>query len=455
MFRVILKKGDRVICDSNENSREDEDNSSMGQGKMCSELTQFYLELDYFKKLRSGREALQLITLMENKERRNRISSKAIEEVVKRLKNIPEINIEYENININKDLINCKNGVVNIKTGELFYHNPEYVFTYCINADYKANSAIGICDENIEYGQETLKFFKTSLVEDKYKQRLLMEIIGYLISDFNNAKKAFIFLGKPHSGKSLLTKIISNLIGCENISNIPFHKLGERFSIAEFSTHKININAELDSAPIRKISSFKAIVGNDYIKGEFKGKPLFSFKSKCKLLFCGNYMPEIKDLESTQAFTDRLIFLMFNKSTPKEEIDYELEEKLMGEIDILFTKSIFALRNLISNNFKFTMPKDSKKFLEEYENRQNHISEFINECCYFDENAKIHTKDLHNVYLKFCEGNCITEYNLTKFNEYISNLDGVEKARFRFNGNNLRGFKGISIKNFAFGGTEH
>ena len=469
-IRVKLTRGDETIIDSDLNAREKEDNSSMGQGKMCSELTQFYLELDlfriinddlymydeelgYFKKLRNGREALELIRLIEDKIRRNRISSKAIEEVVKRLKNIPEINLDYENINVNKELINCKNGVVNIQTGELFQHNPSYLFTYCINANYQANSSMGVHDEEIPYGQETLKFLKTSLNDDVYKRRLLIEIIGYLISDFNNAKKAFIFLGKPHSGKSLLTKIISNLIGCENISNIPFHKLGERFSIAELSSHKLNINAELDSSPIRKISSFKAIVGNDYIKGEFKGKPLFSFKNKCKLLFCGNYMPEIVDIESTQAFTDRLQFLIFDRSVPKEEIDYELEEKLMNEIDVIFTKSVAALRNLINNNFKFTIPKDSKEFLHVYSNRQNHIPEFINECCYMEEEAKVHSKDLYNVYLKFCKDNCIADYNFNKFSEYISNIDGIEKSRFRFNGNNLRGFKGITIKNLGWSGT--
>ncbi|WP_160690112.1 phage/plasmid primase, P4 family [Clostridium sp. C2-6-12] len=462
-FAVQLKRGDEVVFNSNLKQQEKEDIGSITQGKVCSELTDYYLNLGIFKvindslymynhslgyliKLKEGREAVKLINLIKDKRRKNRIASKTIEEVIKRLKNIEEINLEYEEVNANPQYINCKNGVVDILSGELMTHDIKHKFTYCINAEY-------ISSKEIRWN-ETEKFFNTSLEANQTKVQLLMEVIGYLISDYNNAKKAFIFLGKPHSGKSLLTKIISKLVGCENISNIPFHKLGDRFSNAELSINKLNINAELDSTPIRKISNFKAIVGNDYLSAEFKGKPLFSFKSKTKLLFCGNYMPEIKDIESTEAFLDRLVFLMFNRSTPKEEMDYCLEEKLMKEIDLIFTVAIWRLKTLVLNNFQFTMPKDSKEFLNEYSNRQNHIQEFISEACILESNAKIHTKDLYNIYLKFCNENCISPYNLIKFNEYIATIDGVDRSRFRINGKNLRGFMGVSIKNFMVDGTE-
>lgn len=412
----------------------------------CNNNLYFYNEeLGYLQRIPEGEEALYIRKNIDFDIGCN-LSSRHVEELIRRLKSEPEINIKYEEFNSNPYLINCKNGVVDVVNNKLFHHDVNYKFTYCIDANYS--------ESEIKYGKETTKFFKTSLENNEDKIRLLLEVIGYLISDFNNAKKAFIFLGKPHSGKSLLTKIISNLIGCENVSNIPFHKLGERFSIGELSNHKLNINAELDSSPISKISNFKAIVGNDFLSGEFKGKPLFSFKSKTKLLFCGNYMPEVKDIESTQAFTDRLIFLIFNRSTPKEELDYELEEKLMNEIDLLFTESIFALKNLINNNFKFTIPNDSMAYLKEYTNRQNHISEFISECCYLSDQHRVYTKDLYKWYLNFCEENCINSYNFNKFNAYIANCDGIIRARFRCNGSNKRGFEGIGIKDFLCVGTE-
>lgn len=464
-LQVGLYRGSKKISGDSIEVQQKEDNLNICQGKVCSELTQRYLNLDliriinnelymyddkfgYFKILKEGEATRKLLSLLKEEIKRDSISSKTIEEVVKRLKNMDEINLEYSEINSNPQYINCQNGVLDIIEQKLLPHEKKYLFTYCINANYIDDP------EGVEYTKEITKFFNTSLEEDENKRKLLMEVIGYMISDFNNAKKAFIFIGKPHSGKSLLARIISKLIGSENVSNIPFHKLGDRFSNAELSIHKLNINAELDSTPIRRISNFKAIVGNDYLSAEFKGKPLFSFKSRTKLLFCGNYMPEIKDIESSQAFTDRLIFLIFNRSTPKKEIDYRLEEKLINDIDVIFTQSMYALKELVGNNFQFILPKDSQKFLEEYSNNQNHVLEFISECCRLEDGAKVHTKNLYKMYQKFCEQNCIAMYNLTKFSEYISNVNGVYKTRFRLNGMNLRGFEGIAIKEFPWDGTE-
>lgn len=442
------KKGERDKSELNTMKKLFKYYVDLGQFYCCNNnLYKYDEENGYLRKIDIADEHLKIKESLEYEDRCN-ISSKQIEELIKRLKSEPSINLDFEKINSNSQYINCKNGVVDIASKKLLPHDKKYNFTYYINANYKGDI------EDLHYGEETLKFFESSLQGDKFKRKLLMEIIGYLISDFNNAKKAFIFLGKPHSGKSVLTKLITILVGNENVSNIPFHKLNDRFSNSQLSECKLNINAELDSSPVRKISNFKAIVGGDIISAEYKGRPLFSFKSKTKLLFCGNAMPEIKDIETTQAFTDRLIFLMFNRSTPKEEIDYELESKLIKEIDVLFTKAIYALNNLINNNFQFSIPEDSKKFLEEYSNNQNHITEFVRECCIISQEEKIHTKSIFILYQKFCENNCITPYTQNKFSEYIASIEGIQRTRFRENGINARGFKGINIKNFNLCGTE-
>lgn len=463
-MKVSLTRGDKVINPLSTEQQEKNDNTYITQGKVQSELTSKYLNMDIFRvinndlymyneakgcleKLQSGRDAMKLISLLPEN-RQNDISSKTISEVIQRLKYQEKINIENDVVNASPRYINCKNGVVDLETQELLPHSIDYKFTYCINANYIEH------EEELSYGDETLKFFNSSLEGDEDKRKLLMQIIGYLISDFNNAKKAFIFLGKPHSGKSVLTKIITTLVGNENISNIAFHKLNDRFSNSQLSLCKLNINAELDSTPVRRISNFKAIVGGDILSAEFKGQPIFSFQAKTKLLFCGNAMPEIKDIETTKAFTDRLIFLIFNRSTPEEEIDHNLEEKLINEIDILFTKATIALRYLIEENFKFIIPNDSKSYLEDYSNNQNHIKEFVNECCEINDGEKVHTKILYKAYQKFCEDNCISPYTQNKFSEYIIAIEGVQRTRFRQDGVNARGFNGVNIKKISVCGTE-
>lgn len=395
------------------------------------------LQYVYLRHIPKHQEEVEINKLIEKKYRIY-IHPTTISNLIKKLKSDPELQVAYEQLNIYKGLINCKNGVVDVNTGNLLPHDRKYKFNYVINANYNFNA-----HSNLYHFKN---FINTSLEGDNIKINLLLEIIGYLVSGYTNAKKAFVFLGRPHSGKSMLSRIISYLVGENNVSNIPIHKLGERFLIAEYSTNKLNIGAEIGSTNMKNIETFKAIVGNDYLQAEYKGRDSFSFKSEIKLLFCGNQMPNISDSEISDAFTDRLVFLIFDKTVPKEQMDYNLEEKLKSEIDGIFTASVFALSELIRRNFKFTQPYDSKQFAEYYKNKQNHIQEFVLDRCIIGANERIHTKDLYDEYIQFCQENCIQPYSEIKFGDYIEANIGIQRARFRLNGNNLRGFLGIRLK---------
>ena len=399
--------------------------------------------LGYFEYIEENQELIEINKFI-SEDIRARIAPRFLSDIVKKLKSEPTIQMSNDYINREKNFINCKNGVINLDTGELVKHDKKYLFTYCIKANFILNQD-DIKAPNFE------EFIDTSLEGDKEKRKLLLEIVGYLSSNYNEAKTAFIFLGKPHSGKSLLSKLIAKLIGEKEVSNIPLHKLGDRFSIAEFSNHRININAEISSSKLNNIDVFKAIVGGDYLTGEYKGQSPFSFKCRIKLLFCGNFMPELKDLEVGDAFTDRLKFLLFNVTTPEEKRNYNLENLLMEEIDSIFTLSIYELKELIKKNFEFQKVSDSQEFVNFYKNENNHIDEFIKERCILGKDYKIHSKDIYSEYINFCDENCIEAYKQNKFLAFLGNVPGIGKGRFRIEGKNCRGFNGISIKNNIYG----
>lgn len=215
-------------------------------------------KLGYFEYIEESRELIEINKFI-SEEIRAKISPKFLTDIVKKLKSEPTIQISNYDINRDKNLINCKNGVINLDTGELMRHEKEYSFTYCIEANFILNKE-EISAPNFE------EFIETSLEKNKEKRKLLLEIVGYLSSNYNEAKAAFVFLGRPHSGKSLLSKLIARLIREKEVSNIPLHKLGDRFNIAELSNHRININAELSSCKVGSVDVFKSIVGGDYLK---------------------------------------------------------------------------------------------------------------------------------------------------------------------------------------------
>ena len=65
---------------------------------------------------------------------------------------------------------------------------------------------------------------------------------------------------------------------------------------------KLNISGELNEGELKGLNTIKALTGNDDIIGERKGRDPFVFKNKAKLVFAGNQMPLLKNLDSTSAF---------------------------------------------------------------------------------------------------------------------------------------------------------
>lgn len=363
---------------------------------------------------------------------------KDIKKLIAKLKINLDLHFDSDKFDTYDDLININNGVFNVHTGELIPKKREYYFTSNIDAAFFEDVSLDDCPT-------FKKFYETSLCGDDKSLTLLLQIIGYLCCNYSPAKKAFMFIGEKNCGKSKILEFISRLIGENNVCNIPLHKLGNRFNVAELSRNKVNIQAELSLDPLREIETFKNAVGGDTLCGEDKGENLFYFKNKCKLLFAGNGMPTLKTQDTTQAFVSRLVFLIFPKEIPEDERDTELIEKLYAERDVIFSLAIKELQKLIQNRFQFELPELSKIQTQSFTEQNNQITDFINECCAFGKDCKVFSRDLYYAYEKFCKDNCLFVHSQTAFLDAVSMHEGVVRSRVRINGERLRGFEGIEL----------
>ena len=366
------------------------------------------------------------------------LEPKDIKKLIAKLKLDIDLHFDSDKFDTYEDLININNGVFNVNTGRLIPKKCEYYFTSNIDAAFCEEVTINDCP--------TFKrFCETSLCSDEKSITLLLQVIGYLCCNYSSAKKAFMFIGEKNCGKSKILEFIARLIGESNVCNIPLHKLGNRFNVAELSRNKVNIQAELSLDPLREIETFKNAVGGDTMCGEDKGERLFYFKNRCKLLFAGNGMPALKTQDTTQAFVSRLVFLIFPKEIPENERDTELVDKLYSERDIIFSLAMKELQELIQNGFKFEVPKLSEIQTQSFMEQNNQIDDFINECCVFGSEQKVFSCDLYKAYEKFCKDNCLFTHNQTAFLNAVSMHDGIIRNRFRIGGRRLRGFEGIGL----------
>lgn len=364
---------------------------------------------------------------------------KDTDDMIKILKHDPYIQANRDDFNCDPYLINLQSGVLDWAVGEVEEHSRGERFTYCIDAQYLDEDAPLVCPTFDNFCQ-------TSLEGDPMKRQLLLEIIGYCCSDCNSGKCAFFLKGEPDSGKSVMLEFMTRLIGQRQVSNVPLHKLSERFMRAELYGKKLNCAGEITGKALREISTFKSITGADRIEAERKGKDPFFFTPKCKLLFAGNALPGTTESDSTKAFTNRLVVLLFNRSIPKERQDKQMLDKLTKEKNTIFTLAVQALRELSSRNYQFTRPKDSAEFLASFSERGSSFQAFWNDCCEQAEKGSVSNTELYGAYLRYCERNGLEAYSRNKLYEFLSGIPGVAYRKIRQGSKTLQGHTGIKLR---------
>lgn len=369
-----------------------------------------------------------------------------VRETVERLSWSEEIRCSFDSFNSCGTLVNLENGLLDLETGELLDHSPQFRFTYVIHASYLQNEEDPVCPDFD-------RFCKTSLDGDPDKRQLLLEFIGYICTDTNAGKCAMFLKGQPDSGKSVIAAFISRLFDAEVVSNIPLHQLGDRFFRAELFGKKLNVAGEIAGRTLKDISIFKCITGNDRITGEFKGRDPFYFTPRCKLLFSGNTMPYTTETDSTTAFANRLRVLLFNHSVPPQEQDRQLLDKLWEERDAIVTLALQAARDLMERNFAFTLPEDSRQFLDSYAMSGNLIQTFLAECCELHPDAKVFNVALYAAFSDFCAKNGVDRISRAAFYEQLSGVPHVFAKRIRMSGENRQAHVGIRLKEDLFCGT--
>ena len=387
-----------------------------------------------------------------------RLSNKEIKDMCEQIRWYPFCAREHDAFNNNPQFINMGNGVLDYVTDEVFPHDEKFLFTYVVRANYLSNPNLIHCPSFDHFCQTSLapltyedEDTKQKIIAEK--RQLLLEIIGYICCDNHAGKCAFFLKGEPDSGKSVVANFITQLFQPELISNVPLHKLSERFFKAELFGKKLNVAGEIQGKQLAEIATFKSITGGDAITGEYKGKNPFSFTPRCKLLFAGNALPGTSESDATKAFVNRLIVLLFNHSIPKEKQDKDLLKKLWNERDSIFTLAMQALKNLHERNYRFTVPAESSEFIKSFVNRNNSLQMFLQDCCVFGEKYRIHNTDLMRAYTNYCTQNGLDVFSKKKLYEMLSGYPGVYYKKFRIGDRNAMGHIGIALKNSIISGT--
>lgn len=417
--------------------------------RICQKLpigvrqSSLYMEKDgYWERLDESQAAIAIYGLYPESVQ-SMIRDTDVKETIKRLINTPKLQLEFAEESLEKYL-NLRNGVFDVETKSKVKGREGLKFSYVLDFEYQKNVDIKMAPV---FQQFVTSVFRNDLGK---KTRLLLQILGYCISDYLKAKAGFFFIGASNSGKSTMLELLKRILPEKSITAIPLQRLENRFNIARLAESRVNICSEISEKSFKALDIFKQITGNETVTAEHKGQKPFEFRLKCKCINAGNMLPDLEAIEGMDAVLNRMIILYFPHSIPKKQQDLKLLEKLCDERDVIFSMAIDELVKLREADFTFEEPEDTAQIKAQLISQSKVLEDFIQDTCIQEETGKVHIVTLYDEFLKYCAENLLdAKYTKTQFSHCVSRIPGVKRRKLRINGSSpLWGFEGIRLKNY-------
>jgi putative DNA primase/helicase len=342
--------------------------------------------------------------------------------------------------------INVQNGLINLDTLALEPHTKDIFSTTQLPLMYKEDAK---CPRFIDF-LEDIFFQNQDMV------LLTQEIFGYALSPSIDAHKFFCFVGDGANAKSVMAKILSSLVGENNISRISLRRFNERFGLASIVDKRLVIATENETK--RRIDSemLKAITAGDPIHIERKFADVFDYTPNVKLFFLMNRPPQFN--EGGFALRRRLMLLPFEKRFVEEPVtefegkkDIHILDKLLVELPGILAWALQGWKRLRDNEFQFTMPEKVKTDIEEYFLELNPFLDYVSRYLTGCPDAKIAPKELYSSVLEYLQANGYKQIaseltTRSTAREIASTLGSAHIPFHRHKSNGTRYFKGISFK---------
>jgi putative DNA primase/helicase len=334
-----------------------------------------------------------------------------------------------------------KNGMLNYKTLEMREHSKEYFATYELNVSLNPDSQ-KVCQRWLQYLSETIQ------TPEAIAQ--VQEFFGYCLLRDVPFAKVLLVLGPGSDGKSKLIKILREMVGPENTSNVGFTEMEDQFMRSSLYQKTVNISTEVGAKAIES-PYFKAISAGDPINAAFKHKNTFNFVPYCKLIFAANRLPRV--LDNSDGFYRRILPVLFKRQFLEDNPDTDpfLEEKLMAELSDIFQWALVGLHRLLKNG-KFTDCDETRELLQDYRRLNSPVICFVDDVCALDEGSHATKKDLFEKYQEYSRESGNLPYAKEKFfRELYAAVNTLKSCRRRLNGQ-AREYcvQGIRL-NLAFG----
>lgn len=248
-------------------------------------------------------------------------------------------------------------------------------------------------------------------------------------------------VGAGDTGKTQLKSLTERLFGECNTSPADLSDLEKRFGTSRIYGKRLVGSNDMSYATVSELKLFKQITGGDEISVEKKGKDSFNYKYNGFLWFCTNELPKFGGDRGKWVY-ERIIPFKCCHVIPKDEQDKLLCDKMFSEREAIVYRCIISVKKVIENGYRFDVPEECLKELEEYQKSNSPCIQFYEDCCIMRKDNKIRdcctTKKVYDAFKLWCK-DYMGGYTpkLTIFKKEISQYINIDEKSLskKYNGN--------------------
>ena len=234
---------------------------------------------------------------------------------------------------------------------------------------------------------------------------LLGEWFGYVISGRLDLHKIFLMVGPTRGGKGIIARMLTALIGKQNVAGPTLNSMGGDFGLAPLIGKPLAIIS--DARFVGKNSNvvverLLSISGEDTLTVNRKYRDQWTGKLPSRLHVISNELPRLGD--ASTAVVGRILLLMVSQSWLGRE-DHELERRLQTELTGVLNWALAGLERLVENGNHFTRLQSADEAITTMRDLASPVAAFVRERCAVDTNSEVEVDTLYAAYKDWCADN--------------------------------------------------
>lgn len=345
---------------------------------------------------------------------------------------IPSFIMKADQLDADPFDLNTPAGIVDLRSGGVRPHDPK---AYC--------TQITACPPGTAGEAMWNEFLDWVTGGDRGVREFLQMVAGMAAVGEVYQEGVVMAYGPGGNGKSTLVNTVGNVLGeyagSIAIKILTTERQNSGPALATMRGKRLVVAGELEENQRLSVSTLKQLASTDKLVIEEKYHAPEVVKQTHTLVLFTNHLPRVG---STDGGTwRRLTVVPFLSKIPAEKNILNYTEVLTREAgEAILAWAIQGAVKFCANNYKIPLPKAVARATEEYQARENWLSNFIAERCTRDPNGRVQASALYAEYRDWSQS---TGDYTRRLNDFTTAMEAAGYARVK--PKNVSHWQGLSL----------